>query len=53
MLVNCFAPFYDAQGMDWTLALVGALLSRVPARRLRFLPDESIVAYLLAEDART
>ncbi|MFQ5457261.1 MAG: hypothetical protein ACE5FC_02230 [Myxococcota bacterium] len=51
LLVNCFAPFYDAAGMDWTLAFIAALAERVSVRHLEFLPAPSAIDYLLSGEA--
>ncbi|MDP3937334.1 MAG: hypothetical protein Q8R92_04265 [Deltaproteobacteria bacterium] len=49
MLVNCFAPFYDAAGMEWTLGFVNEIVGQVPVHTLRFLPEASLVDHLLNE----
>ena len=51
LLVNCFAPFYDRKGMEFTLDLIGSLIARVPVARLEFTPDRSAIE-AIEEDAR-
>ncbi len=52
MLVNCFAPFYDADGMRWTLELLSRIAESVPVSRFHFLPAASAVDYLLGLETR-
>jgi hypothetical protein len=52
MLVNCFAPFYDADGMRWTLEILSRIAETVPVSRLYFLPAASAVDYLLGLQTR-
>lgn len=51
LLVNCFAPFYDAPGMRWTLAFIASLVNRVSVDHLQFLPLPSAIDYLLGREA--
>jgi len=46
LLLNCFAPFYDRAGMEWTVDFLHLLLRRVPVARLEFVPDESAIRHL-------
>jgi hypothetical protein len=52
LLVNCFAPFYDADGMQWTLEILSRIAGAVPVSRLHFLPAASAVDYLLGLQTR-
>ena len=41
-----FPPFYDAAGLDFTLALLGDIMERVPASELTFVPDPTVVSFV-------
>jgi hypothetical protein len=47
LLVNCFAPYYDKEGMEWTLDLLSHLTSRIPVHRFEFLPDRTAIEHLV------
>jgi hypothetical protein len=49
ILLNCFAPFYDADGMRWTLQMLGDMAERLPVAHFHFLPDSTAISYLLEE----
>ena len=46
LLVRSFAPFWDADGMTYTLQLLDELVQMVPCYELNFLPDLRVVEYL-------
>lgn len=46
LLLNCFAPFYDRAGMEWTTDFLLALVRGVPVARLEFVPDVSAIRHL-------
>jgi hypothetical protein len=46
LLVRCFPPFYDRQGMDNTLEIISWIVERIPCYDLGFVPDESITALI-------
>ncbi len=46
LLVRCFPPFYDRQGMDNTLEIISWIVERIPCYDLGFVPDESIAAFI-------
>ena len=46
LLVRSFPPFWDSQGMDFTLRFLDELCKTVPCYELGFLPDRSIVDYV-------
>ena len=52
LLLNAFAPYYDKEGMEWTLDLLSHLTARVPVERFEFLPDRSAVEYLVHQKRR-
>lgn len=43
LLVTCFPTYYDADGMESTLALVSRLCTEVSCAVLSFVPDERVV----------
>ena len=50
-LLQCsFPPFWDAGGMEFTLELFSQLAEMVPCYRLDFMPDPSIIKYILVND---
>jgi hypothetical protein len=56
LLLNCFAPYYDKEGMEWTLELLSHLTARVPVHRFEFLPDRTAIEQLMRKrppEART
>jgi len=46
LLLNCFAPFYDRGGMEWTMDFLQTLLRAVPVARLEFVPEGSAIRHL-------
>jgi hypothetical protein len=46
LLTRCFPPFWDADGMSFTLDFVAQLVEAVPCYELGFLPDRSAVDYV-------
>jgi hypothetical protein len=46
LLVRCFPPFYDREGMDNVLELTSRIVARIPCYDLGFVPDESIVDFI-------
>ncbi len=46
LLLNCFAPFYDRAGMEWTIDFIQSLLREVSVARLEFVPDGSAIRHL-------
>jgi len=46
LLLNCFAPFYDRLGMEWTIDFLQSLLQEAPVARLEFVPDGSAIRHL-------
>lgn len=52
ILLNCFAPFYDAEGMQWTLQMLGDMVERCPVDQFHFLPDSTAISYLLEEERK-
>jgi hypothetical protein len=48
-LFSCaFPPFYDAQGMQWTISFLHRIAQRVPVRALRFAPTPAAVDLVLS-----
>jgi hypothetical protein len=46
LLVRSFVTFWDAEGMVFTLELLGALSQAVPCYELGFVPDKSVVDFV-------
>lgn len=46
LLVECFPPFYDQEGMDFILDFTSRLTSEIPAYELGFAPNPSVVEFL-------
>lgn len=46
LLVRCFPPFYDRQGMDNILELISRIVAKIPAYDLGFVPDQSLVDFI-------
>ena len=46
LLLNCFAPFYDRAGMEWTVDFLNALVRGVPVAQFEFVPDGSAIRHL-------
>lgn len=42
-----FPPFYSREGLDFTLSFLEQVVKSVPCYELRFVPDESVVDFLL------
>ena len=48
-LLACgFPPFYDRDGMSFTLGFLGEVAAAVPCQELRFSPDERVVEFVRA-----
>ena len=47
MYACAFLPFHSRQGLDYSLGMFGEVASRVPCHELGFIPDRSIVGYVL------
>ncbi|MBI2883967.1 MAG: hypothetical protein HYY11_08690 [Candidatus Methylomirabilis oxyfera] len=45
-----FPPFYSREGLDFTLEFLEQAVRSVPCYELRFVPDESVVDFLLRSD---
>jgi hypothetical protein len=46
MFACAFPPFYSAEGIDFTMKFLNAVVDSVPCHELGFLPDESAVEFL-------
>ena len=46
LMVRSFPPFWDSQGMDFTLEFLDELSQNVPCYELGFIPDRSIVDFV-------
>jgi hypothetical protein len=46
LLVRSFPPFWDAEGMAFTVGLLGELARRVPCYELGFVPDDRVVDFV-------
>ncbi len=46
MLARAFPPFYSAEGIDFTMKFLEAVVDSVPCYELGFVPDESAVEFL-------
>lgn len=46
LLVCCFPPFYDQDGMGYTLELLGQVASEIPCYELGFVPDAGVVDFV-------
>lgn len=46
LLVRSFPPFWDSQGMDFTLEFLDELSQNVPCYELGFIPDRNIVNFV-------
>jgi hypothetical protein len=46
LLVRCFPPFYDHQGMANTLEIINRVVTEIPCFELGFVPDESVVDFI-------
>lgn len=46
LLVRSFSPFWDADGMAFTLDFLGQLSQDIPCYDLGFVPDESVVQFV-------
>jgi hypothetical protein len=46
LLARSFPPVYDPDGMAFTLDLLHRLVQRIPCTRLRFVPDNSVLAFV-------
>ncbi len=46
MFACTFPPFYSAEGIDFTVKFLDAVVDSVPCYELGFLPDESVVRFL-------
>jgi hypothetical protein len=44
-----FPPFYDKAGLDFTLALLGDVMRRVPASQLAFVPNSAVVEFVRSQ----
>jgi hypothetical protein len=46
-LIACgFPPFYNRDGMDFTLGFIGEVIREIPCYELRVVPDERVVEFL-------
>ena len=41
-----FVPVYDAQAVEFTLALLATIAQRVPCHELQFAPEPSVVDFI-------
>ena len=48
-LTTSFPPFWDAEGMVFTLEMLTDLTTQVPCQELTFRPDKSIIDFVLEE----
>jgi hypothetical protein len=46
LLVRCFPPFYDKQGMTFIVDFLGRLAEEVPCFELGFVPDFSVINFV-------
>jgi len=46
LLVRCFPPLWDAEGMRFTLDFCAHLVGEVPCYELGFVPDGSVVDFV-------
>jgi hypothetical protein len=46
LLIASFPPYWDRDGMEWTLKLLEAIVSRVAVWKLAFRPDEEVVDFI-------
>ncbi len=49
LLARAYLPFWDAAGMSFSLALLDRLCQQVPCFELGFVPDASVVDFLLRQ----
>ncbi|MBU0494841.1 MAG: hypothetical protein KKA73_27100 [Chloroflexi bacterium] len=52
LLVRAFPTFWDAEGMAYTLSVLGELSETVPCYELGFVPDQSIVDFVRCQAAQ-
>ena len=48
-LTTSFPPYWDAEGMTYTLEMLTDLTAQVPCQELTFRPDRSIIDFVLKE----
>ena len=46
LLVRCFPPFYDREGMEFTMDLLSQIAEEVPCCELGFVPDTGIIDFV-------
>jgi len=46
LIARSFAPYWDAQGMDFTLQIMEDICQAIPCYELEFTPEQSIVDYV-------
>lgn len=46
LLTRCFPPFWDKNGMDYTIGLSHRLASKIPCYELSFIPDDRIIDFV-------
>lgn len=49
LLTTSFPPYWDVDGMAYTLAMFSELTTQVPCQLLTFKPDRSIIEFILKE----
>jgi hypothetical protein len=49
LMVRCFPPFHDRNGMDFSLELLAQIASEIPCFELGFVPDASVVDFVRGE----
>jgi len=45
-----FPPFYSRQGLDFTLCFLEEIVRAVPCHEFKFLPDETVLGFILKKD---
>lgn len=46
LLARAFPPFWDAEGMDYSLRFLNELVDAIPCRELSFLPDKEVINFV-------
>jgi hypothetical protein len=49
MMVRAFPAMWDQEGLEFAVRFLAGLAERVPVRRLQFVPEPSVVEYVLRE----